>query len=103
MKLLTLLCLVLAPVTVACGGDDVPVVSQSSLEDEVMQQMTEYAGVAPDKIECPEDGLRGEVGENVRCTLFAGGDTVGITVTVKSVDGTTVDFDIEADDEVNQG
>ncbi len=39
----------------------------------------------------------------MRCTLTAGADEVGLTVTVTEVDGERVDFDIEVDDEVQEG
>lgn len=34
----------------------------------------------------------------MRCELTAGSDTLGLTVTVTSVEDTTVNFDIEVDD-----
>ena len=38
-----------------------------------------------------------EVGATQRCTLKAGADTYGVTVTVTSVQGTDVKFDIQVD------
>ena len=46
---------------------------------------------------CPDD-LPGEVGGEMRCELTEGSDTLGLTVTVTSVEDTTVNFDIEVDD-----
>ncbi|HJB64151.1 MAG TPA: DUF4333 domain-containing protein [Candidatus Microbacterium pullistercoris] len=54
-------------------------------------------GQAPDDMTCPDD-LPGEVGGEMRCELTAGSDTLGLTVTVTSVEDTTVNFDIEVDD-----
>ncbi|NNH71091.1 hypothetical protein HLB23_14655 [Nocardia uniformis] len=34
----------------------------------------------------------------MRCTLTAGGDTLGLTVTVTSVDGDNVKYDVEVDE-----
>ncbi|GAB2870200.1 DUF4333 domain-containing protein [Nocardioides pacificus] len=86
-----------------CSGEvsvgSTPKVSESSLEQTVLERMTDYAGVAPDEVECP-DGLEGEEGKTQRCVLHAGEDRVGVTVTVTSAEGDTVNFDIEADDEV---
>ncbi|WP_437114568.1 DUF4333 domain-containing protein [Streptomyces glaucescens] len=43
--------------------------------------------------------LVGKVGTTTRCTLTAGdGSSLGVTVTVSSVDGDRIDFDIEADE-----
>jgi hypothetical protein len=63
------------------------------------ERLTEFAGRAPDKVECPDD-LDLTVGATTRCTLTDGGTRLGITVTVKSVaeDG-NADLDIEVDDE----
>ncbi|WP_307644745.1 DUF4333 domain-containing protein [Nocardia uniformis] len=40
----------------------------------------------------------GKVGTTMRCTLTAGGDTLGLTVTVTSVDGDNVKYDVEVDE-----
>lgn len=41
----------------------------------------EEVGQRPDKINCRGD-LAGKVGETMRCTLSAGTDEIGLTVTV---------------------
>ena len=52
-------------------------------------------------ITCPED-LAGKVGTTTRCTLKADdGSTLGVTVTVSSVDGHKINFDIKADDKAS--
>jgi len=33
----------------------------------------------------------------MRCELFAGGESIGLTVTVTSVDGSDVKFDVNVD------
>ncbi|WP_411148739.1 DUF4333 domain-containing protein [Streptomyces sp. A30] len=49
-------------------------------------------------IACPED-IVGKVGTNTRCKLTADdGSTLGVSVTVTSVDGDQINFDFEADD-----
>jgi hypothetical protein len=65
----------------------------------VTERLTEFAGRAPDEVECPDD-LDLEVGATTRCTLTAGGTRLGVTVTVESVaeDG-NADLDIQVDDE----
>lgn len=77
-----------------CGAD---VVSQADLEKGVSDELTEVVGTAPDDIECPGD-LEAEVGTTMRCTLIAGEDELGVTVTVTEVDGGEVNYDVEVDD-----
>ena len=45
---------------------------------------------------CPDD-LIGRVGVKMRCMLSAGSDKIGLTVTVTSVEGKNVKFDIDVD------
>ncbi len=78
----------------ACGSD---AVSSDDLESEVAAQLEELTGQAPDSVSCPDD-LPAEVGAEVRCTLTAGSDTFGLTLTVTEVDGDTASFDIVVDD-----
>ena len=97
----SVLALAVCALAVSCSAGSTPTVSRSTLEKTVYDRMTDYAGQAPDKVECP-GGLEGEKGKTQRCILYAGSDKVGVTVTVTSVDGTDVNFDIEADDKVMQ-
>lgn len=63
-------------------------------EQTIKTKLTQQVGQAPDSIDCPDD-LEGKVGATMRCTLKAGTDSIGVTVTVKEVNGTTVNFDIK--------
>lgn len=83
------------PALAGCMGSTT--VSQSEVEHQVSASLEEQIGQAPDKITCPGD-LEGEVGTEMRCELEAEGDTIGLTVTVTSVENNTVEFDIEVDD-----
>jgi hypothetical protein len=74
-------------------------VAPEELETTVTEQLTEYAGQAPDDVECP-DALPVELDAEVRCTLTAGADRLGVTVTATKVDGTDVKLGIQVDDEV---
>ena len=67
------------------------------MASEISNQLKEQVGRAPDKVTCPDD-LKGEVGTKEKCELKDGADTYGVTVTVTSVDGTDVKFDIKVDD-----
>jgi hypothetical protein len=86
-------------VLTGCSGT--PTVAQSDVEDQVSTQLAKQVGQTPDGVSCPGD-LTGEVGEEMRCELTAGGQTIGLTVTVTKVDGSDVGFDIQVDDEVQQ-
>ncbi len=92
MRRLILAPLALVPL-VACGdgGGSVP---EADVEEAVREQLTEEVGQEPAAIECPDD-LEAEVGTEMRCELTADdGTRIGLTVTVSSVDGDNVRFDI---------
>ncbi|WP_203337484.1 DUF4333 domain-containing protein [Nocardioides limicola] len=72
--------------------------SQDQVEEQVTQQLTEIVGVAPDKIECPGD-LRGSIDTEMRCVLTHEGTSYGVTVKVTGVEGTTINYDIQVDDQ----
>lgn len=79
----------------ACGAG---AVSQEDVEQQISDALAEQVGQTPDKVECPDD-LPAEVGAEMRCTLTAGGESIGLTVTVTSVEGTDVSFDFVVDEE----
>ena len=88
----------------ACGASNVRVdaelekgLSEKDLEKGVTEQLTEMAGTAPDEVDGPGD-LEAEVGKTMRCTLTAGPDELGVTVTVTEVEGERIDYDIEVDE-----
>jgi Domain of unknown function (DUF4333) len=85
------------------GGSDEPegpeTVERSELESQVSSGLEEEIGQAPDAVDCPDE-LLAEVDATTRCTLTAGTDEVGLTVTVSSVEDGDVAFDIKVDDEV---
>ncbi|MEU6133543.1 DUF4333 domain-containing protein [Nocardioides sp. NPDC047086] len=76
----------------ACGS-----IAEDDLEKNVTDQLEKMAGQRPDKVDCPGD-LKAEVGSEIRCTLTAGGDTLGLTVTVTSVEGTDAKYEIQVDE-----
>jgi hypothetical protein len=86
-----LLLLVLA----ACGAGSV---SADQVAESAADVLEEEVGIRPE-VTCPED-LQGEVGAEARCTLTAGDDPTeyGVTLTVTSVEGDDVKFDVEVDD-----
>jgi Domain of unknown function (DUF4333) len=52
-------------------------------------------GKQVNQVSCPD--LTAQVGASQRCTLMSGTETYGVTVTVTSVQGTDVKFDIQVD------
>jgi hypothetical protein len=75
-----------------------PKLSADKLATTVAEELAATTGRPKPDITCPED-LVGKVGSTTRCTLTADdGSTLGVSVTVSSVDGDQIDFDIEADE-----
>ncbi len=83
-------------VLAACGGGT-KAVSQSQVEQKVSEQLTKQVGQKPDSVSCPDD-LPAKKGSTMRCTLSSGGTSIGLTVTVTSVEDSDVKFDIQVDD-----
>ncbi|HEX2312949.1 MAG TPA: DUF4333 domain-containing protein [Thermomonospora sp.] len=81
-----------APATPATQA--APLVTQAQVEAEALRQLTPQLDGTPRSVTCP-GGLRGEPGASLECTLhFVDGTSRQITVTVTTVEGTTVNFDI---------
>ncbi|WP_216907178.1 DUF4333 domain-containing protein [Nocardia sp. NBC_01377] len=91
---LPLLACALAACSVSIGSD--PKIEETALEKSVKQTLTEKVGQEPDSIDCPGD-LEGTVGTTMRCTLSAGGEQIGLTVTVTTVEDDTVNYNVEVD------
>jgi len=83
-----------ATVTPAATAAAAPKVEGKSVAQSVLTQLA-ADGKQVDEVSCPD--LPATVGASQRCTLKAGGDTYGVTVTVTSVQGTDVKFDIQVD------
>lgn len=87
----------------ACSGEihagtSTPKLPADKLADTVAEKLAATTGQPKPDVACPED-LAGKVDTTTRCTLTAGdGTTLGVTVTVTSVEGTQINFDIKADD-----
>ena len=71
-----------------------PTVAGKSVAQSVLTQLA-ADGKQVDEVSCPD--LPATVGASERCTLKAGADTYGVTVTVTGVQGTDVKFDIQVD------
>ena len=74
----------LAAVLTGCGK----VATNDSVEEQIKSQL------GTDTADCPSD-LQGEVGQSVVCTASKGDAPFDVRVTVTSVEGDTINFDIE--------
>lgn len=75
-----------------------PKLSADKLSTTVAEKLAATTGQPKPDVTCPND-LTGKVGTTTRCTLTADdGSTLGVTVTVSSLDGDKINFDIKADD-----
>ena len=71
-------------------------VSQSDVETEIAAQWEAQNGAPPDAVSCP-GSLEGTVGTSIKCEVTSGELIVPVNVTVTSVDGSTVNFDIQSE------
>ncbi|MFD5874507.1 DUF4333 domain-containing protein [Streptomyces sp. NPDC060322] len=79
-------------------GRTEPKLSAEKLATTVSEKLARTTGQPKPDISCPED-LAGKVGTTTRCKLTANdGSTLGVTVTVTSVEGEQINFDIKADE-----
>jgi uncharacterized protein DUF4333 len=79
--------------SVSIGGK---VLDKSEVEQGASDALAKVVGRAPDSITCPDD-LDAKVGATERCTLTAGSHKLGMTVTVKSVEGDTANYEVKVD------
>ncbi len=79
-----------------CSSDD-PAVDRDEVGEQSSVQLEDQYGGDID-VTCPED-LPAEVGATIRCEVTGTGPTYGATVTVTSVDGDDVQWDIKVDEE----
>lgn len=69
----------------AVGKDDVA--------SQIATKMTDASGNKPDSVSCPDD-LKAEVGGQLNCGMKVKGQPFNVNVTVTSVDGDQVKFDM---------
>ncbi|GAS95590.1 uncharacterized protein RMCC_2556 [Mycolicibacterium canariasense] len=75
----------------ASVGDNT--VSKDQVQNQISEKVTEQGGTKPASVTCPAD-LKAEIGATLDCTMSDGSKDYGVNVTVTSVDGKTVNFDI---------
>lgn len=73
--------------------DMVKTLDKGQVASQITTKMTDPAGNKPDSVNCPSD-LQGKVGAQLNCDVKVKDATYNVNVTVTSVDGDTVLFDI---------
>lgn len=68
-------------------------VSKDQVQSQISEKVAEQGGTKPDSVTCPGD-LKAQVGATLDCKMAEGAKNYGVNVTVTSVDGKTVNFDI---------
>ena len=92
--------LITSPVLLGLAACGTSVVTAEDTAAKAEEALEEEIGVRQD-VSCPDD-LEAEEGAETRCLLTTAGEDptqFGVTVTVTSVEGNTVNFDIQVDDE----
>ncbi|MFL1427911.1 MULTISPECIES: DUF4333 domain-containing protein [unclassified Nocardiopsis] len=77
-------------------------VDAAQVAERSSEMLAEQVGQTPDDFTCADD-LPAEVGAEIRCELTNGGETIGVTVTVTSVEGDNVQWDVVVDDTAAAG
>ena len=95
----TAIALLVSACTVSVGT---PSLSSSEVEQQATEALAESEGIPLEEmppLECPSD-LRAEVGASIVCVIGdpALGNTYDVTITVETVDGDNVGFDIQVAD-----
>lgn len=79
---------------IVAAANATPTLAQSKVETEISTQVVAKLGKTPDSVQCPGD-LKGKVGTQITCTLTVSGVRGPVDVTVTSVNGRSVYFDID--------
>ncbi|OBH10344.1 MULTISPECIES: DUF4333 domain-containing protein [unclassified Mycobacterium] len=69
------------------------VVSKGDVANQISTKMTSPNGQKPESVTCPDD-LKAQVGAQTNCTMKVNGQTSTVNVTVSTVDGSQVKFDM---------
>src|SRR5690242_10108776 len=68
-------------------------VAKADVAEQISTKVNEKAGHKPQSVTCPDD-LKATVGASLDCQMTDDGQNYGVNVTVTSVDGSKVNFDI---------
>ena len=76
-------------------------VSKSDVASQITSKMTDAAGNKPNSVSCPSD-LEAKVGAQLNCEMKVKNQTFNVNVTVTSVEGSNVKFDMVETVDKNQ-
>ncbi|WP_156689221.1 DUF4333 domain-containing protein [Mycobacterium sp. Marseille-P9652] len=82
--------------TGACScsvGSSSHAVDKKDVASQITSKLTDAAGNKPDTVDCPND-LPAKVGAQLNCTMKVKNQTFNVNVTVTSVEGSNVKFDM---------
>jgi len=82
-------------------GTSSPAVGKSDVASQITSKMTDAAGNKPDSVTCPSD-LPAKVGAQLNCEMKVKNQTFNVNVTVTSVNGNDVKFDMVETVDKNQ-
>ena len=71
--------------------DVLPVLPKGDVESTLLDELESRVGQRPDSAECSGD-LEGKPGKTVDCTIVAGPETASYTLTVTTVEGSTINY-----------
>ena len=74
-------------------GSSSHAVSKSDVANKITSKLTDAAGNKPDSVTCPND-LPAKVGAQLNCTMTVKNQTLNVNVSVTSVNGNDVKFDM---------
>ncbi len=74
--------------------DLVPLLTRAEVESSLLDDLEAQLGQRPDSATC-SDNLEGKPGNAVNCTIVAGPDTEAFTLTVRTVDGSKINYSYE--------
>lgn len=75
------------------GSSSSHAVGKNDVASQISTKMTGANGTKPDSVTCPSD-LPAKVGAQINCTMKVKDETFTVNVTVTSVDGSNVKFDM---------
>ena len=82
-----------------CGGDDGGSggdLDRDALEQDIAQRLAQATNSPTPTVDCPSD-LPASVGATIRCRVDVSGSSYGVTVTVKSTEGGSAQYDVQVD------
>lgn len=92
----------LASAVVAAGCGGAGTVDRAQVEEKAQTELSKTVGQEAPRPECPDD-LEQKVGTTMRCQMdFPGGERLGLTVKVVSVDGSDSKLSFMADDKLSK-